>query len=211
MSVTRSEREQLCDLLEDVGPDAPTLPEGWRTSHLASHLLVREHRIDALPGLVVSSLHPWTERLERKARARVAYGPTVRRLRQGPPPWSPFAVPVLGDRSSLHEWFVHHEDVRRANGMGPRDDGPAQRRLDDAVWGILPVFGPVLSHRVEADVVLVADDGRRRRINRKGPRVEVHGRPTELLLELFGRREAAQVEVIGDEDGVRRWRDTTLG
>jgi hypothetical protein len=25
---------------------------------------------------------------------------------------------------NLNEYFVHHEDVRRANGLGPRVDGP---------------------------------------------------------------------------------------
>jgi uncharacterized protein (TIGR03085 family) len=211
MSVAEVERQQLCDLFEDLGPSAPTLNEGWQTADLAAHLLVREHRPDALPGLVLAAAHRWTARLERRAKEHGDYGAMVRRLRQGAPPWSVFALPGLADRTGLHEWFVHHEDVRRANGMGPRDDSAAQRRLDDAVWRILPTWGPVLAHRVDADVVLVADDGRRRRIRRNGPRVEVHGRPSELLLELFDRRSVAAVETIGDDDGVARWRAAKLG
>ena len=211
MSAAEMERHALCDLFEDLGPGAPTLNEGWLTEHLAVHLYVREHRPDALPGLVMGPAHRWTAHLERRAKERLAYGDVVRRLRQGAPPWSVFGLPGVGDRTGLHEWFVHHEDVRRANGMGPRDDSPAQQRLDDAVWKILPVWGPLLAHRVAAHVTLVADDGRRRRVRPKGPTVEVHGRPSEILLELFGRRGVAVTEAIGEEEGLARWRAGPLG
>jgi uncharacterized protein (TIGR03085 family) len=211
VSLAGHERQTLCDLFEDLGPDAPTLNEGWATADLAAHLYVRDHRPDALPGLVVGLAHGWTARLEARAKRSMDYGATVRRVRQGPPPWSPFAVPGVADRTGLHEWFVHHEDVRRANGSGPRDDGPDQQRLDDGVWGIIPAWGPLLARRVKAEVVLVSDDGRRRRIRRKGPKVEVHGRPTELLLELFGRRSVAVTEAIGDEAGVAAWNEGRLG
>ena len=32
------ERAALADLLEELGPDAPTCCEGWTTAHLAAHL-----------------------------------------------------------------------------------------------------------------------------------------------------------------------------
>ena len=37
------ERLELCDLLLELGPDAPTLCEGWTTADLAAHLVLREH------------------------------------------------------------------------------------------------------------------------------------------------------------------------
>jgi hypothetical protein len=37
------EREQLCDLFLELGPEAPTLCEGWATLDLAAHLVMREH------------------------------------------------------------------------------------------------------------------------------------------------------------------------
>ena len=36
--LAQSERQQLCDLFEEVGPDQDTLCEGWTTAHLAAHL-----------------------------------------------------------------------------------------------------------------------------------------------------------------------------
>src|SRR5215218_9353293 len=50
------ERGELADLLERLGPDAPTCCEGWDTAHLAAHLVNREARPDALPGLVAAVL-----------------------------------------------------------------------------------------------------------------------------------------------------------
>ena len=47
MSFARDERIALCDLLDETGPEAPTLCEGWRTLDLAAHLVLREHRPDA--------------------------------------------------------------------------------------------------------------------------------------------------------------------
>src|SRR5690606_1471098 len=38
------ERAALCDLLSRLGPDQPTLCEGWTTRDLAAHLLLRERR-----------------------------------------------------------------------------------------------------------------------------------------------------------------------
>jgi hypothetical protein len=46
------EREQLCDLLDELGPGAPTLLVTWTTHDLAAHLVVREHDLLAAPGLV---------------------------------------------------------------------------------------------------------------------------------------------------------------
>ena len=208
MDAARAERLALCDLLTEVGPEAPTVLDGWRTADLAAHLLARDSRPDAVPGMVVAAAHPWTERVERTIRDGVPYTEVVGRLRRGPPRLS---VGGLGGwRGDLHEWFVHHEDVRRALGLGPRPDSAEQRRLDDGVWAVLPVFGPLLAHRVRATVVLVSDDGRRRRVRRGTGTVEVHGRPSELLLALFGRQGAA-THAIGDPDAVTAWESAALG
>jgi uncharacterized protein (TIGR03085 family) len=210
VDAARAERLALCDLLDDLGPGAPTLLPGWTTATMAAHLLARETRPDAIPGMVVPAAHGWTDRVQRGIEASVPYADIVRRLRQGPPRLSASRLPG-GWRADLHEWFVHHEDVRRATASGPRPDGPEQRVLDDGVWAVLPVFGPLLARRVDANVVLVSEDGRRRRVRRGPGVVEVHGRPSELLLALFGRRQVAVVHAIGDPDAVEAWEETKLG
>ncbi len=210
MDLARGERLALCDLLDELGPHGATLVPGWRTQHLAAHLLARETRPDALAGMVVPVAQGWTDRVQRGILETVEFDDIVGRLRRGPPAVSVGRLPG-GWRADLHEWFVHHEDVRRADGRGPRPDGDDQRRLDDGVWAVLPVFGPLLVRRVEATVTLVSEDGRRRRVRRGPAVVEVHGRPSELLLAIFGRRDAAAVHAIGDPDAVRAWEDGPLG
>ena len=42
-------------------------------------------------------------------------------MRHGPPTLSVFSLPVLGNQLNTLEYFVHHEDVRRAEtGATPR-------------------------------------------------------------------------------------------
>ena len=57
-----------------------------------------------------------------RARAQ-GYERLVERLRSGPPP-CPWRLPGLRALLNTNEWFVHHEDVRRANGREPRATGP---------------------------------------------------------------------------------------
>src|SRR5687768_16938237 len=139
-SLARAERAALLDLLTELGPHAPTLCEGWETHDLAAHLVVRERRPQAVPGLVVPALHPLTAALERRMR-RTSYDELLALLRSGPPAWSPLGLPGrLYDSGNLHEFFVHHEDVRRLVDPTPR---PAEPRLDAALWARLGLLAQV--------------------------------------------------------------------
>ena len=51
LSLDAIERERLCDLMNELGPEAPTLLEPWTTHDLAAHLVIREHDYSAAPGL----------------------------------------------------------------------------------------------------------------------------------------------------------------
>src|SRR4051812_33898145 len=109
----RAERQALCSTLDAVGPDAPTLDEGWATRDLAAHLVLRETRLDASLGIVVAPLAGWTGRVQRGI-AQTPWPELVARLRTGPPRWSPYSVGGVDERVNLVEFVVHHEDVRRA-------------------------------------------------------------------------------------------------
>src|SRR5205814_6879226 len=62
VSYASDERSALCALLDQTGPDAPTLCEGWRTRDLAAHLVLRERRPDAAAGLMGGPLAGHTRR-----------------------------------------------------------------------------------------------------------------------------------------------------
>ncbi|MGB8649611.1 MAG: TIGR03085 family metal-binding protein [Mycobacteriales bacterium] len=197
MSIAARERAALLELMASLGPDAPTLCDGWATWDMAAHLAARERQPLALPGLVLPPLHGLTEWAERQAR-REPYEDLLARLRTGPPLWSPVLLPP----ANVHEWFVHHEDVRRPQGLGPRS-------LDDdvraALWQRLHVLGPAFTRRGRGlGITLVTPDAQRLRIRRGRDEVVLRGEVGELFLWLFGRRDAAEVTVEGSPDAVVR-------
>jgi uncharacterized protein (TIGR03085 family) len=188
------ERAELADLLDTLGPDAPTCCAGWDTAHLAAHLAVRERRPDALPGYGLEQLPRaarlgwWSHRLEDRLRTSLPYAEVVQRVRSGPPAWSPMAWPG-GGSLNLTEFAIHHEDARRAQpGWTPRS---LPRADQDALWGATAFFG----RRVRGGVVLRRTDvdGVEKRIGAAG--VTVAGEPLELLLWTSGRRDVARVTV----------------
>ena len=63
-SLDAIEHEGLCDLLNELGPGAPTLLEPWTTHDLAAHLVIHEHDYSAAPGLVVPGA--WGRLAERR-------------------------------------------------------------------------------------------------------------------------------------------------
>src|SRR5688500_15114749 len=116
------ERAQLCLRFDELGPDAPTLCEGWTTADLAAHLVIRERNPVAAPGILlgdkVAPLGRLTDSAMEREKAK-GYDRVVERVRTGPP-LGPFRVPGLRTQINLVEYAVHHEDVRRANGMEAR-------------------------------------------------------------------------------------------
>ncbi len=202
----RAERTHLADLLSDLGPDQPTLCEGWTTRDLAAHLVVRERRPDTLPGVAVPVLAGWTERV-RRAQAAQDYRATVGALRDGPPPWSPFALPG-GSKANLTELFVHTEDVRRGRDWAPRDDLDEGYR--EALWQALVRGARLLWRRSGVGVELLVPDGRRL-VARSGDGVVLTGAPEELLLHGFGRGASARVDVGGPAAAVRQYAEVRLG
>lgn len=203
------ERSELCDLLLDLGPDAPTLCEGWQTLDMAAHLVVRER--DPRAGLAILGGDRFSgleSRLMDGAKAR-GLDALVERLRSGPPAF-PWRLPVLRKRLNLMEWFVHHEDVRRPDGRPPRTE---RDDLDAELWGLLRPMSRLMLARARDVAVGLRAPGHgevpARRPDR--PRATVAGPPQELVLYLFGRRDAARVEITGDPDAITALEAARLG
>ncbi len=199
-SLDAIERERLCDLMQDLGPDAPTLLAPWTTHDLAAHLVIREHDNRAAPGLVVpGAWGRFTER-RRQALVREDYAALLAAVRSGPPRGF-FRIGWVRRGPNLNEFFVHHEDVRRANGLGPRTNVPA---LEEALWRNVGFARRFLARRLRGAGLEIEWAGTTKvlRARRGTPIARVTGLPGELLLYLFGRRAAAHVEVSGPADAV---------
>ena len=207
-SIAAQERRHLTTLARQVGPDAPTLCEGWTVRDLVSHLVVREASPVAL-GAAVPAVRGVVER-ERVRRAAEDFTALVDRLRDGPPLLSVFTVPGADRLLNGTEFLVHHEDVRRAQpGWEPRAL-PVQ--VEDAIWKALQVAGRLAVVRVPVGVVAErAGTGARITLRGGTPSVVVRGAPAEVLLHVHGRRDHAQVELSGDEAALRALASARLG
>ncbi|MFL6139608.1 MAG: TIGR03085 family metal-binding protein [Frankiaceae bacterium] len=204
----RLERAALADLLDDVGPDAPTLCAGWTTYDLAAHLVVRERRPDATAGIVLPPLARWTGIVQGRAK-RAPYPQLVDKVRGGPPALSPFALPGADSAANTIELFVHHEDVRRAApGWVPREL-PAERQ--DELWARLRRGGRMLFRRAGVGVELRRPGGESVTARGGPATVTVTGEPAELLLYAVGRRDHALVELSGEPADVERLAGAALG
>ena len=78
--------------------------------------------------------------------------------------------PVDAAANSI-EYFVHHEDVRRARQLPPRTLDPAQ---DQQLWRRLNMSKLVL-RRLKVQVTLVRPDRQSMRVTKGGKQVSVHG------------------------------------
>jgi uncharacterized protein (TIGR03085 family) len=201
------ERGQLSDLLEELGPEAPTLLAPWTTRDLAAHLVLRERDYLGGPGLVLPGV--WGRLAERRRRALALrdFAGLIATIRSGPPPGF-FRIGWVRRLPGLNELFVHHEDVRRANGRGPRANRPA---MDQALWRNVRRSSWFLARRLRGPGLELqwAGTAETVRARRGEPAARIAGPPGELLLYLFGRQGAAQVELSGPAaavDAVRRAR-----
>ncbi|MGI5468205.1 TIGR03085 family metal-binding protein [Streptomyces sp. CA-132043] len=204
----KRERLLLADLLESAGPEAPTLCEGWTARDLAAHVVVRERRADAAGGLVLKPLASRMERVRSEYAAK-PYEELIRLIRTGPPRVSPFGLKQIDEASNTVEFFVHAEDVRRAQpDWTPRE---LSSGFADALWSRIERMARVLGRKAPVGLVLRRPDGRTAVAHRGTPVVTVTGEPGELTLFLFGRQGAAKVELDGDKEAVVRAQEAGLG
>ncbi|SDE21553.1 TIGR03085 family metal-binding protein [Auraticoccus monumenti] len=207
MNLAQSERAGLCDLLDAVGPDAPTLCGDWTSHDLAAHLWVRETDPLGAPGIVAKPLAGLTEKRMNETKERWPFAELVDKIRRGPSRFSVFALPGVDEPANATEFYIHHEDVRRAGEapLGPRD---LDAETEDWVWRRLKLLGRAFFRRAPVGVVLERPEGPGEplRVAAGEQTVTLVGRPTELLLYAYGRGRVADVTTIGDDEAVEKLR-----
>ncbi|MDQ0747793.1 uncharacterized protein (TIGR03085 family) [Streptomyces africanus] len=197
----KRERLLLADLLETAGPDAPTLCEGWTTRDLAAHVVVRERRPDAAGGILIKQLAPRLDRVMAEYTDK-PYEELIQLIRTGPPRFSPFSLKQVDEMSNIIEFYVHTEDVRRAQpDWSPRE---LDQVFQDALWSRLERTARLMGRSVPTGLVLRRPDGQTVVAQRGAPVVTVTGEPSELVLFSYGRQSKAKVELDGDEDAIAK-------
>jgi uncharacterized protein (TIGR03085 family) len=208
MNLAHTERAQLADLFAVLGPDQPTLCEGWDTKDLLIHLLIRERSPLGAVGNRVPLLKGFTD----KAGAEYADRPwaeLIQEYRSGPPAWNPAGWGKLDELSNAGEMFIHHEDARRGQvGWQPREFDA------ETVAELTKMAGSTLSKlAVRSSPVGVTADmpGSEPVVLKRGdPMVTLVGQPGELLLWLSG-RDDCRVELVGDDEAVASLRKVKRG
>jgi uncharacterized protein (TIGR03085 family) len=194
VGIAQDERRQLVELMAELGPDAPTLCGSWRTRDLAAHLVIRERRPDTAPGIMLKPFVGHTRRVQDSYAAK-AWSELLELVRTGPPFW----VAPVDELINTAEYFVHHEDVRRAqDDWEPR---PPDARRDRALWRFLPFTARVTYGASPVGVVLRRPDGERLVAKRGANGVVLTGEVSELVMHAFG-RDQARVEFTGDAQAV---------
>lgn len=197
------ERTELARTLRTVGPDAPTLAGDWKARDIAAHVAGTEQFrgaptfigrwLVARHGVRLNERFPRLTALEHQRSRRRGFEWSLRRIeRPGPALLVRPSVAAV----TLFELFVHHEDVRRPNGIARVDAEP------DVLSAIEWLLG-YQARRLGSTGLRIVLPGRRE--IRGGGRAEtltVRGEPSEVLLWLAGRREHTAVSLEGFPDAV---------
>ena len=208
LPLVRRERHALCDTALDVGPRAPTLCGGWDARQLVAHLLVRERSLTGAAGIILSPLAGMTRRAMARA-SREPFPDMVRRLYD--PGVTPYRLPGVERLTNTLEYFVHHEDLRRAQpGWKPRELPDAD---EDELWKLLRGAARLASRKAGVPIVVRRSDrpGADATVRRGDDPVVVTGRPSELVLFFFGRQQLRDVTFDGPPTSVTTLRDSDLG
>ncbi|MCF8610840.1 TIGR03085 family metal-binding protein [Gordonia sp. HY285] len=201
MSQARAERAALVETMGALGPDVPTMCDGWTARDLAVHLILRERRPDAALGMFVPALAGYTRSVERRYAGK-PWPDLLQTVLDGPPWYSPFRP--LDSVLNLAEMFVHHEDVLRggADPTGPFLPRKLSPALERALERPLKLVARGTLRSSPARVTLGSVDGRELVTAGRGEAVTVTGTAGELLLWAFGRA-PADVKITGPEAAVQ--------
>ena len=203
------ERRRFADELAQVGPDVDTLCGGWTARDLAAHVLLRDRRPDAAVGVVASFLSGYTDKVQAKIAGQ-DWTELVDAVRSGPPMWSPTRLDAVDRLANTTEFFVHLEDVRRAQpGWEPRE---LDAELTDDLRAALGRMAKLFARKAPAGITLAPDDGGEAIVANDGdPMVTVSGPIGELVLWIFGRQAHARVGYDGPDDAIDAVKGASFG
>lgn len=204
----RTERQSICELFAKFGPEAPTLCAGWTTRDLAAHLVVRDRRPDAAAGILISKLAAYGDRIRLRTAER-DWDSLIATVRNGPARLSPLRLSVLDRLANTVEFYVHTEDVRRAQpNVEPRQLDPAVRQQ----LLLMMKRGVRLLARSAPCGLVLHPTGEQPIVAKKGePAVTVSGDIGEIVLFMYGRQDHAHVDLAGPAELVEALRTTSFG
>ena len=197
--ISKSERQGLVETLKALGPDAPTLCEGWLTKHLLAYLIMRETEPVNASGILLKGRQKQTQ--NRLEELSTHFESNLSKLKSGPPLWNPMRY--LDKWVNALEMLIHHEDVLRAQpNWQRRKFTDSETKELDFLLKIAPRF---LVRGAKVLPTLVVGD-----LPTTG-RIILRGDQVDLLLFLAGRQSASTVSIEGDESDVADFMKSSFG
>lgn len=206
-SLAKRERLAISQLLRKLGPEAPTLCEGWNSFDLLVHLVSRETRPDAAIGLVVPALSSYTSKVAQVIKSR-GFENLIMEFEQGPKTTSFFALPGVDNLANSFEFLIHHEDLLR----GQPDYSPRNLDEDDKklIWKRFTQSGKLLMRKAKVGIIAQSDQGTYT-LKSGNSCVTMKGEVFDLLLFAYGRKAHVNIEFEGEESAIRILKETKFG
>ncbi len=201
------ERQGICDLALAVGPEAPTLCEGWTVIDLISHLVIRERDPIGAAGIFLPVFSHSTRKRQEQLMARHDFADLVEMVRSGPQRLNPLSRSGVDEMINAMEFFIHHEDIRRASShtVIPR---PLQRSYDDQLWRKTVFIARQRLKKARIGVMfdrLVNGASVEHIIVATGPHpLTVRGEASEVAMWIYGRGSHARIDFEGDDEAHER-------
>jgi uncharacterized protein (TIGR03085 family) len=201
----RLERTALAEQFATLGPGVPTLCTGWASQDLLAHLILRERHFAAV-GIRAPRLAGWTASVQAKL-AKEPYPELVAKFRR-PPWWSLLGNGPTDELVNLSEFFIHQEDLRRAQPEWSVRALPAGEQK--ALWSRVSFMARTMK-RAPGAITLKAPGIGELATGKGGEPVTITGEPGEILLFVTGRQAVAKVELTGPDAIVSRLTSKKIG
>jgi uncharacterized protein (TIGR03085 family) len=205
-SFARRERTAICQTLRKLGPEQPTLCQGWSTKDLLVHLIVRENRPDAAVGLFIPFLSSYTDSISNKYKEK-SFEELIAIFENGPKSPSPFSLPKVDELANTFEFLVHHEDILRAQS----DYQPRKLTEEDAkfIWSRFTKSAVFFMRKVKVGVVAKTDQGTYT-LKRGNDVVTITGNVIDLVMFAFGRKNTTEINFEGNPTAVEKLKNSDL-
>lgn len=205
-SFAKTERNAICQTLRQLGPDQPTLCQGWTTKDLLVHLIVRENRPDAAVGLFIPFLSSYTESISSKYKEKT-FEELITIFENGPKSPSPFSLPKVDELANSFEFLVHHEDILRAqNDYQTRELTEEEAKF---IWSRFTKSAVFFMRKVKVGVVAKTDQGTYT-LKRGDDVVTISGNIIDLVMFTFGRQSKTNLSFEGNPSAIERLKNSDL-
>lgn len=193
-------RDRFIEVARRLGPDAPTLCEGWTVRDIVAHLLVLQRDPLAWPGIAVPALAGLTTR-RMAAQTAAGFAAALATLAARSPRIPAMPDDLLGGPMLHHlgEYVVHTEDLARPNGV---PGAVVDTDVADALWSRAQIVAALHRRRRRHGLVLVRTDTAASAAILRGPEAVVAaGTPLELMMWAHRGSDAAAVTLTDAATG----------